>query len=214
MGILLPLMIMLWVLQTFCSFHEAVGETRQQTRAGHGVSERPYTCALRSVQSGQWGGSGFGGKADPVTPRTPRRSVSTCGATTQTCAHGSVLVVAAAGGGAGLSGASTTTEQCRSAQRTGTRCMRPGGSGHKHTARPSHGGGGSGCLARRMPSVLNATPPRPQRRGVGGGRNYTHKHVLWKWVCSPASRRGLAHGPRCSGTWTGPWTPTALPHIP
>ena len=182
MGILLPLMIMLWVLQTFCSFHEAVGETRQQTRAGHGVSERPYTCALRSVQSGQWGGSGFGGKADPVTPRTPRRSVSTCGATTQTCAHGSVLVVAAAaGGGAGLSGASTTTEQCRSAQRTGTRCMRPGGSGHKHTARPSHGGGGGVRLfgtAHALRPKCNAPTTAAEVGGGGGQDLYTQTRAL------------------------------------
>ena len=44
---------------------EALGETRRQRRAGHGLSALPHTCALRSVRSGQWGGSGFGGKADP-----------------------------------------------------------------------------------------------------------------------------------------------------
>ena len=44
---------------------EAVEETRRQRRAGHGVSALPHTCALTSVRSGQWGGSGFGGKADP-----------------------------------------------------------------------------------------------------------------------------------------------------
>ena len=44
---------------------EAVGETRRQTHAGHGLSALPHTCALRSVRLGQWGGSGFGGQADP-----------------------------------------------------------------------------------------------------------------------------------------------------
>ena len=123
----------------------------------------------------------------------------------------------------GVSGASTTTEQCQSAGRTGTRCMGRGGSGHKHTARPSQGrrGGGvkaSGCLAGRMPSVLNLPPPRPQRRGRrGGGAGTIHTNTCsgsacvalrlanaWHMVlAAPAHGRALGHQQRC-GTSPNP----------
>ena len=98
------------------------------------------------------------------------------------------------------------------------RCMGRGGSGHKHTARPSHEGAGwaPGCWAGRMPSVLNPPPPRPQRRW-GGGAGTIHTNTCsgsacvalplaeaWHMVlAAPAHGRALGHQQRC-GTAPNP----------
>ena len=88
-----------------------------------------------------------------------------------------------------------------------------------HGAAVARGGGGSGCLAGGMPSVLNATPPRPQRRAEvgGGGAETIHTNTCsgsgcvalrlaeaWHMVlAAPAHGRALGHQQRC-GTSPNP----------
>ena len=189
---------------------EALGETQRQRRAGHGLSALPHTCALRSVRSGQWEGSGFGGKADPeVCQYLWCHNTDLC--TQQRFGGG--------GGGGGVFAASTTTEHCRSAGRTGTRCM--GRVVHKHTARPSHeGGGGEERVAVRLfgrPHAFRpkSTAPTDTHRGGGGGQElYTQTSALEVRVgpcvsprlgtrSAPAHGRALGHQQRC-GTAPNP----------
>ena len=169
---------------------EAVGETRRQRREGDGLSGLPHTCALRSVRSGQWGGSGFGGKADP--------EVCQCLVVPQ---HRPVYTAAfwwwRRGGGGGYL---VPPQQLSNAEVPGGQAHGAWNEWFTNTRRPAGG----------RPHALRPKSTAPMTAAEVGGRNYTHKHVLWKCVCGPASRRGLAHGPRCSG----PWTPTALRHIP
>ena len=128
---------------------EALGETRRQKRAGYGLSALPHTCALRSVRSGQWGGSGFGGKADP--------EVCECLVVPQ---HRPVHTAAfwwwrrGGGGGAYLSNAEVPGGQAHGAwDEWFTNTRRPGG-GRPHALRPkstapttaAEVGGGAGTI--------------------------------------------------------------------